>query len=109
MKCAFVGFLVLSLVSTIVFGQTANQKRKRGTSKPGTLATNPARDQTVRICQGVPIPEGYIIIAYANSSLCPHGAYQSSLHEVEELVHSSTRCSTTQRISWTPKQERIPR
>src|SRR5215213_1631062 len=63
MKCTVAGFLVLSLVSTIVFGQTTNQRSKRGASK------------TLKICQGVPIPEGYIIVAYENSSSCPHGAY----------------------------------
>ena len=70
MKCAVAGFLVLSLVSTIVFGQT-NQRTKRGTSKIGTRA----QAQTLKICQGVPIPAGYIIVAYENSSSCPHGAY----------------------------------
>ncbi len=74
MKCAVAGFLVLSLVSTIVFGQTTNQRTKRGASKTETL-TNQARGQTLKICQGVPIPEGYIIVAYENSSSCPHGAY----------------------------------
>ena len=67
MKCAVAGFLVLSLVSIIVFGQTTSQKAKRE-------ARNRAR-QTLKICQGVPIPEGYIIVAYENSSSCPHGAY----------------------------------
>ena len=51
MKCAVAGFLVLVLVSTIVQGQT------------------------LKICQGVPVPEGYIIVAYESSSSCPHGAY----------------------------------
>ena len=74
MKCAVAGFLVLSLVSTIVFGQTRNQRAKRGTSKTETLNTQ-ARGQTLKICQGVPIPEGYIILGYETSSSCPHGAY----------------------------------
>lgn len=65
MKYAVAGFLVLSLVSTIVFGQTTKQKAKRSTAKTGTL----------KICQGLPIPQGYIIVAYQNSSSCPHGAY----------------------------------
>ena len=55
MKCTVACFLVLSLVSTIAFGQTANQ--------------------TLKICQGVPIPGGYIIVGYENSPSCPHGAY----------------------------------
>src|SRR5262249_55715825 len=50
---AVAGVLVLSLISTIVFGQT----------------------KTLKICQGLPIPEGYIITGYENSSSCPHGAY----------------------------------
>jgi hypothetical protein len=37
MKCAVAGFLVLSLVSTIVFGQTRNQTVKRDTLKISTL------------------------------------------------------------------------
>jgi VWFA-related protein len=44
----------------MVFGQTKNQRVKR---------------DTLKICQGVPIPEGYIIVGYENSSSCPHGAY----------------------------------
>jgi Ca-activated chloride channel family protein len=74
MKCAFAGLLVLSLVSTIVFGQTTKQRTKQGKPKIGTL-TNPARGQTLKICKGVPIPERYVVVAYENSSSCPHGAY----------------------------------
>src|SRR5262249_33519955 len=33
------------------------------------------QNQTLRICQGVPIPDGYVIIAYMTSSACEHGAY----------------------------------
>ena len=65
MKCAVAGVLVLSLVASIVFGQT-NQSAKR----------NPARGKTLKICKGVPIPEGYVIVAYEqSSSSCEHGAY----------------------------------
>ena len=67
MKGAVAGFLVLSLLSVIVFGQIPNQKAKRGAS--------PAQSKTLKICQGVPIPEGYIIVAYESSSSCAHGAY----------------------------------
>ncbi len=75
MKYAVAGFLVISLVSVVVIGQTTNQRAKRGTSKTGTPASNPAPGKTLKICQGVPIPEGYIIVSYENSSSCPHGAY----------------------------------
>ena len=75
MKFAVGGFLVLSLVSTFVFGQTTNEKTKRSTSKVGPRAINPARGQTLKICQGVPIPAGYVIVAYETLSSCSHGAY----------------------------------
>ncbi|HEX3185449.1 MAG TPA: VWA domain-containing protein [Pyrinomonadaceae bacterium] len=61
MKCAVAGFVLLSLLSTVVFGQTTNKKA--------------ARVQTLKICQGLPIPAGYIIVAYENSAACSHGAY----------------------------------
>ena len=72
MKCAVAPLLVISLVSVIVFGQTTNQRAKSSTLKSGTLAT---RGQTLKICKGVPIPEGYIIVAYETLSSCAHGAY----------------------------------
>lgn len=75
MKCAVAGFVVLSFLSTIVFGQTANQRTKRGAAKTETPATNPQQSQTLRICQGVPIPDGYIIVAHEQSPSCSHGAY----------------------------------
>jgi hypothetical protein len=65
MKCAVAGFLVLSLVSIIAFGQTTNKRTKR----------DQAGGKTLKICQGVPIPEGYIIVAYENLPSCLHGAY----------------------------------
>ena len=72
MKCAAAVFLVLSLVSTVVCGQTTNLRTKHSTAKSGTA---PAPGKTSKICLGVPIPEGYIVIAYENSSSCPRGAY----------------------------------
>ena len=65
MKCAVAGFLVLSLVSMSAFGQTTNKTTKR----------DPPQGKTLKICQGVPIPEGYIVIAYEKSPSCLRGAY----------------------------------
>lgn len=59
MKCLVVGFLVLLQVTA--FGQI---------TKPGSKSGN-----NLRICKGVPIPEGYVIVAYESSASCPHGAY----------------------------------
>src|SRR6266849_1740339 len=67
----FVAFLlVLTTFSSgaVTQGQTAPRRAKQSAvSKP--------RSETVRICQGVPIPEGYVVIAYMTSAVCPHGAY----------------------------------
>jgi VWFA-related protein len=29
----------------------------------------------MKICQGVPLPDGYVVVAYMTSAACPHGAY----------------------------------
>jgi VWFA-related protein len=67
----FVAFLlVLTTFSsgTVTQGQTTPQRAKQS-------AAEKPRSGTLRICQGVPIPEGYVIIAYMTSAACPHGAY----------------------------------
>lgn len=60
--------LVLVTFTSGALGQRQNQPRSQKT------ATAP-RTQTIRICQGVPIPDGYVIVAYMTSTACPHGAY----------------------------------
>ena len=70
MKLSVAFLLVLNIFSlgTIAQGQTMPRRQnKTAVSKP--------RSETVRICQGVPVPDGYVIIAYMTSSACPHGAY----------------------------------
>lgn len=67
----FVAFLlVLTTFSSgaVTQGQNTPRRAKQ-------RAVNKPRSETVRICQGVPIPEGYVIIAYMTSAACPHGAY----------------------------------
>jgi Ca-activated chloride channel homolog len=58
-------FLVVSLIPTLAFAQTRNQKPKRESP----------RNDHIKICQGVPIPDGYVIVSYETSGSCPHGAY----------------------------------
>ncbi len=62
--------LVLTTFSSgaVTQGQTPPQRtNQNAVSKP--------RSEIIRICQGLPIPEGYVIIAYMTSSTCAHGAY----------------------------------
>ena len=68
MKSFVAGLLVLTFISgVIVQGQTPPRSANRTATKP--------RSETMKICQGVPVPDGYIVIAYMTSASCPHGAY----------------------------------
>lgn len=59
-------FLVVSLLLPTAAGQTRAQGARKQSS---------ARSSTIKICQGLAIPDGYVIVGYVSSSLCPHGAY----------------------------------
>ena len=83
MKCLVVVFLVLSLLSTIAFGQTPTQKARRG---------------TLRICKGVPIPDGYMIVAYESSASCPHGAYVIKKDDGSPAPAATTKASRPRKV-----------
>ena len=70
MKLSVAFLLVLTTFSsgTVAQGQTPPRRTNQtGVSRP--------RSETIRICQGLPIPDGYVIMAYMTSSACSHGAY----------------------------------
>src|SRR5258706_1635555 len=68
---SFVVFLIvtiLALTGTVAQNQTARRKvAKNEVSKPG--------NDTMKICQGLAMPQGYVIAGYTTSAVCPHGAY----------------------------------
>src|SRR6195256_3042643 len=68
---SFVAFLVvtiLALTGTVAQNQTTRRKvSKNEVSKPG--------NDTMKICQGLAIPQGYVVVGFMTSSVCPHGAY----------------------------------
>lgn len=66
MKSLVACLLVLATFAMGV-GQRQNPRRSQNIKAPAT--------QTIRICQGVPIPDGYVIVAYLTSTACPHGSY----------------------------------
>ena len=66
MKSLVACLLVLATFATGV-GQRQNPRRSQNNTAPAT--------QTIRICQGVPIPDGYVIVAYLTSGACAHGSY----------------------------------
>ena len=66
MKPFVAGVLVLATFTSGSFAQSRT---------PNKTATPRVQSDTIRICQGVPIPDGYVVIGYSTSSACPHGAY----------------------------------
>lgn len=46
-------------------------------------ATDAAQNGKIKICQGLPIPDGYMIVAYQPNAACPNGAY---ILQKEKLV-----------------------
>ena len=58
--------LLVSLFSSITVAQTGTKKQR---------AERPAPRGDLKICQGVSLPDGYIIVGYVTSPACPHGAY----------------------------------
>jgi VWFA-related protein len=74
-------FLVLSLFSSAAFPQT----REPGAKKQSERSSS--RSNTLKICQGVALPDGYVIVGYVSSALCPHGAYLLKKQEIRPQRH----------------------
>ena len=88
MRFSVAFLLVLTTFSSgLIQGQTPPRRsNQNAVSKP--------RNETLRICQGVPVPDGYIIIAYMTSGACPHGAYllkKQNDYESSLAVNGSAR------------------
>lgn len=62
-------FLVLSLFPAVALPQTRGQAARKQAER------SPSRGSNLKICQGVAIPDGYVIVGYETTALCPHGAY----------------------------------
>ena len=71
----------VTLLAAITPAQTTHQRVSKSTpSKP--------RSTTVKICQGLPVPPGYIITAYITTSSCPHGAYVITKQHITDPASS---------------------
>ena len=67
----FVAFLIvtsLTLTGTVAQNPSARRKVAKNAGR------KPAND-TMKICQGLAIPPGYVVVGYMTTSACPHGAY----------------------------------
>ena len=59
--------LVVSLITPLALAQTNDRGAKK--SRPAS------HNGELKICQGVSLPDGYIIVGYETTPACPHGAY----------------------------------
>jgi VWFA-related protein len=73
MKYFVAVLLVLTMFSSGAV--TLGQNPPRRTADKSAPKTTPQKTDTIKICQGVPIPDGYVVVAYLTSAACPHGAY----------------------------------
>ena len=66
--------LVLTMFSSgaVTLGQNPP---RRSADKSAPQTQQPPKSDTIKICQGVPVPDGYVVVAYMTSAACPHGAY----------------------------------
>ena len=65
-----------TLMVAVVFAQSTKQgANKSKVGKAGSSRVNKPTPETLKICQGVPIPAGYVVTAFLTSSTCPHGMY----------------------------------
>ena len=67
--------IVTTLFVSIISAQTSRRKTGSRSSKNVQGKVAPSGDGSLIICQGLPVPNGYAIIAYLTSTACPHGAY----------------------------------
>src|SRR4030095_15579512 len=74
-------YSIVRLVLTVLFlpawviAQSASQRVKRDPLKGKTTKTAQSRSDTIKICQEIPFPPGYVIVAMESSSVCKGGAY----------------------------------
>jgi Ca-activated chloride channel homolog len=63
-----VAVLIIVLASSAGSAQSNNERPKSNT-------TDDAQSGKIKICRGLPVPEGYVIVAFQPLAACPHGAY----------------------------------
>jgi VWFA-related protein len=73
MKFFVAVFLVLTMFSSGAV--TLGQNPPRRTTDKSAPKPAQSKSDNIKICQGIPIPDGYVVVAYLTSTACPHGAY----------------------------------
>ena len=67
--------LTVLFLPALVIAQSASQRVKRDPLKGKTTKPAHSRSDTIKICQEIPFPPGYVIVAMESSSVCKGGAY----------------------------------
>ena len=76
---------------------------KQSPPQTGPLQNSTPRSGTVKICVGLTIPEGYVIVGYENSSACPNAAY---LLRKEETKSQGSEATTSGPLAPPPRPAR---
>jgi VWFA-related protein len=110
MKYFVAVLLVLTMFSSgaVTLGQNP-PRRTADKTAPKTQQPQQAKSDTLKICQGVPIPEGYIVVGYMTSAACEHGAYllkKQNNYESSLAVNGNARQTTDQTVP--PKTSSSP-
>src|SRR5215813_6641273 len=89
-------FLCVLLISAFALAQTKSRAVKRSQSQSEPRKTSTSANGTLRICQGIDLPEGYVIVGYETTSACPHGAYLLKKDDTKSRVSGTTTQSASQ-------------
>ena len=103
MKFFVAVFLVLTTFSSGAV--TLGQNPPRRTAQTSAPQSQDSKSDTIKICQGVPMPDGYVVVAYMTSAACPHGAYllrKQNNYESSLAVNGDSRGATDQTSSGKP-------
>ena len=79
MKFFVAVFLALTMFSSgaVTLGQNPPRRTTQDSAPQPAKPPQPTKSKsdTIKLCQGVPVPDGYVIVGYMTSTACPHGAY----------------------------------
>ncbi|HKO59784.1 MAG TPA: VWA domain-containing protein [Pyrinomonadaceae bacterium] len=87
--------LCVLLLPAVTLSQSRKTPVKQNPSQSGRLQNNAPHSVTVKICVGIAIPDGYVIVGYESSSACPNGAYL--------LREDQTKSQTSETLTFGPQ------
>ena len=95
MKQTVASFILLvSLLSAVTLAQTGGKKQRQPPPSRGDL----------KICQGIAIPDGYIIVGYVTNAACPHGAYLLRKQQPKVAVEPVNQASKQTSVASRPRR-----